>query len=181
MNADLAAILEARELPPVVVQLTTGSTVQIASYLRSDRRDTDPIQRTACCWAPNKPTLVLGEVRTWAEFVIVRLLEAAGWGAVWVKNWGTGPEFCSDVGVIGSLPRTTEDLFAAVHARATTLRGAGTWDVLAWKGDDHLFIESKKHRSGDALRPTQIGFLEAALAHGLAPTDFAIVEYEAIA
>jgi hypothetical protein len=50
---------------------------------------------------------------------------------------------------------------------------------MAWRADEHVFLESKQHHSGDRLRPSQILFLEAALEEGVPLDSFMIVAYDA--
>jgi hypothetical protein len=70
---DLAAVLEAEQLPEVKVVLpASGSTVSVAAYLRREQRAARDVPRTGSCWAPNKPALAFEGVTTWAEYVIVR-------------------------------------------------------------------------------------------------------------
>ena len=177
---DLAAILAAREGSPVEVALpASGRTVAIRSYVRDEVRAATEIPRCPTCWAPNKPALAFEGTTTWAEFVIVRLLERAGWDARWVRNWTGGRQFCVDVDLQRALPPGPAEAFAAIHARAPQLRGAGTWDVFAWSGDDYLFLESKQHRSSDRLNANQVAWLEAAIDAGFGADQFAIVEYDA--
>jgi hypothetical protein len=157
---------------------TSGRTVQVATFLRIEERSPVPVDRTEGCWAPNKPAILVGGRPTWAEFSIVRALEPHGWEGRWIKNWAGGREFCIDVGESRPFPPQIGDAFAAIHARAASLRGSGSWDVLSWRDDDILFIESKKHRSGDRLRPSQLTWMEAALDLGHEPERFLIVEYQ---
>ena len=70
------------------------------------------------------------------------------------------------------------EAFDAIHHYAPYLDGAGTWDVLAWRADEVLFLESKQHGSSDHLRHTQLAFLEAATAIGIGLESFAVVEYQ---
>lgn len=177
LREGLERLFEAEWDTPTVAVLTGGRRVLVTTCLRSETRLPEPIERTACCWAPNKPTLEFERRPTWAEFILVRLLERAGWEGVWVKNWAGGREFCIDVDRRRELPEATKRLFGRIHARAENLRGGGTWDVLAWRGSEHVLVESKQ-RGSDALRESQIGFLEAAIGEGLRPSQFAIVEYE---
>ena len=177
---DLGAMLAARDGPLVNVALPlAGRTVGIRTFVRDEVRAAAPIPPCPSCWAPNKPALAFEGTTTWAEFVIVRLLERAGWDARWVRNWTGGRQFCVDVDLQRSLPPGPAEAFAAVHVRAPQLRGAGTWDVFAWSGDDYLFLESKQHRSSDRLNANQVAWLEAALDAGFSPDQFAIVEYDA--
>jgi len=169
----LAAILQAREGSPVEVALpTSGRTVAIRTYVRDEVRAAAPIPRCPTCWAPNKPALAFEGTTTWAEFVIVRLLERAGWDARWVRNWTGGRQFCVDVDLQRALPAGPAEAFAAVHERAPQLRGAGTWDVFAWSGEDYLFVESKQ-RGSDRLNANQVAWLEAALDEGFSAEQFA--------
>jgi hypothetical protein len=75
------------------------------------------------------------------------------------------------------LPQVPGNVFAALHRRAVQLRGAGSWDIFAWSGDDYLFLESKQHRSSDRLNSNQIAWLEAAIDEGFGSDQFAVVEY----
>jgi hypothetical protein len=52
----------------------------------------------------------------------------------------------------------------------------GAWDVFCWNGPEVLFAESK--RAGrDAIRDTQVHFLDAALSVGFTVDQFLIVEW----
>lgn len=177
---DLARVLRAEERGAVAVALpVTGTVVSIRSFLRQEQRAADGIPRARSCWAPNKPTLLFEGAATWAEYVLVRLLEQAGWEARWIKNWSGGREFCVDVDRPRDLPPGPAEVFAALHRRAVQLRGAGSWDIFAWSADDYLFLESKQHRSGDRLNANQVTWLETAIDEGFMPEQFAIVEYDA--
>jgi hypothetical protein len=175
---DLATVLDAQERPDVGVTLpVSGAAVNIRSLLRNEQRASTVVERARSCWAPNKPALLFDGQSTWAEYVLVRLLERAGWDARWIKNWTGGREFCLDVDRPRDLPPAPAAVFARLHRRAVQLRGAGSWDIFAWSGDDYRFLESKQHRSSDRLTPNQLAWLEAALDKGFAADQFAIVEY----
>lgn len=180
MTLDLASVLDAIVLPEAAVVLPRSEqTVLVRSFLRHEERATADVPRTGSCWAPNKPALVFDGRVLWAEYVLVRLLERAGWEARWIKNWTGGREFCVDVDRPRPLPGTAAKVFLALHERAQQLRGAGSWDIFAWSGDEYLFLESKQHRSGDRLNANQRAWLEAGLDHGFTTDQFAIVEYDA--
>lgn len=177
---DLASILRARVRPALGVVLpASGRVVSISSFLRLEERATQPLPRAPSCWAPNKPAVMLDGVATWPEYVLLRLLERAGWEGRWIKNWGAGREFCIDLGHASELPGSASRMFASIHERAEALGGAGSWDVFAWNGSRYLFIESKQHRSSDRLSDNQCAWLEAALDQGVASDCFAVVEYDA--
>jgi hypothetical protein len=78
---------------------------------------------------PNKPVLDLEGLPTWAEFVLLRLLERDGWTGAWVKNWG-GREFWRDVGQTIELSPAARALLSKVDARSAQ-HGAGCWDIVA--------------------------------------------------
>jgi hypothetical protein len=177
-RADLRGLLDAQRLPSVRVMTPSGAVDDVARFLRQEERAAEPIDRVAGCWAPNKPALSFGGQVTWAEFVLVRLLEQGGWDARWVKNWTGGREFCVDVGVSRPLPENARDAFLRIDRRAASATGGGAWDIFAWRGDEYLILESKKFRSGDVLRPGQIAWFAAAVLEGFDATQFAIVEYD---
>lgn len=175
-TTELSSWLQATELPAIAAILPSGRSVEIPRLLRSEVRLPDPILQVSSCWAPNKPTLDFGGQATWAEFVIVRLLEQQGWSGRWIKNWG-GREFCLMVGRTEPIPKAAADTFHRIDRRAASITGGGAWDVFAWRDSDYLIIESKQHRSGDRLRPGQLAWLEAALDEGI--KRFGVVEYDA--
>lgn len=176
----LGEILEAESQRAVPVLLpASGRNVHIRSFLRHEERAGAEIPRAGSCWAPNKPALLFDGQAIWAEFVLVRLLERAGWEARWIKNWTGGREFCLDVDRPRDLPAGPSKVFSDLHKRASILRGAGSWDIFAWSGNDYLFLESKQHRSSDKLNANQVVWLEAALDEGFTLDQFAIVEYDA--
>lgn len=176
---DLPRILDADPLPPIAVLLPSRHEVVVQRLLRRETRTGDLIARQPSCWAPNKPSLIYDGTSTWAEFILVRRLEAAGWDARWIKNWTGGREFCTDVGSARPLPGPAAETIARIDRRAASASGGGAWDIVAWRGDEYLFLESKQHKSGDKLRPGQIAWLAAGLAKGFALDRFAVVEYDA--
>ena len=96
---------------------------------------------------PNKPPLNFEGSPTWAEFIILRLLERAGWRGVWVKNWG-GRAFWIDIGQAVELPPT-----ASAKLKEIELRNASNSGVLG-----HLCLARRRlsiHRI-EAARPRPI-------------------------
>jgi hypothetical protein len=179
-SLDLAHVLRAEQLEPASLALpVSGALVSIPRFLRVEERSKGAIPRTPKCWAPNKPALLFDGTVTWAEYVLVRLLEHAGWEGRWIKNWTGGREMCVDLDLPRAMPAGPGRVFDALHKRAAQLRGAGSWDVFAWSGDEYLFLESKQHRSSDRLNPNQLAWLESAIDEGFTPEQFAIVEYDA--
>lgn len=176
--SELATLLGAEPLPPVRVELLTGEAVDVARFLRHETRLPERLDRQTSCWAPNKPTILVDGRPSWAEFALVRALERAGWEARWIKNWLGGREPCVDVGRAEAMPRVAQAMFDRIDRQAASRTGGGAWDVFVWHDDRCLLLESKKYRSGDALRPGQVAWLGAGLAVGLLIDAFAIVEYD---
>jgi hypothetical protein len=178
-EAALAEILRATQAARIEVDLPAAGRVSVPVLRRLETRAPADVPRAASCWAPNKPSLLFDGRAMWAELVLVGLLEAADWDARWVRNWSGGRQFCAGVGELKRLAGRGEEAFEAIHARAPELRGAGSWDVIAWNGDQVLFLESKQAHSRDQLRPDQLAFLDAALGLGIPVDAFAVVEYDA--
>jgi hypothetical protein len=139
---------------------TSGREISIATYLRRETRAPKPIDRLPNCWAPNKPAIIVDGTATWAESAIVRALERPGWEARWIKYWIGGRESCIHVGRPSPLAPVAAMVFEAIHHQAVGLRGAGSWDVLAWKAGEFLFFESKQYRGSDSLKASQRAWLE---------------------
>jgi len=87
---------------------------------------------------PNKPTLQFNGAPTWAEFILLRLLEADGWVGAWVKNWG-GRAFWRDVNDPVVLTASANARFQQIEKRMDG-RGGGCWDIIAARGDEILFL-----------------------------------------
>jgi hypothetical protein len=179
MNPPLAVLLGAEQLAPIVQRLPSGASVSIPHFLSREVRVVTPIERTPVCWAPNKPSLDYDGQATWAELVIVRLLQAAGWEARWIKNWVGGREFCVEIGQLLTMPSEPLAAFRKIDHRAASKTRGGAWDVFAWRDTDLLFLESKQYRSSDKLRPGQLAWLDAGMAEGYDLACFAVVDYDA--
>jgi hypothetical protein len=148
----------------------SGRIVAVPAYQRSETRFAGVLPENFRT-VPNKVAVDFDGAALYPEFAIVRRLEAAGWGATWRKNW-QGAAFWSDIAVTFDPPPKVLALFDRIAAVA----GAGAWDILAWKGNDVLFVESKQYGS-DKLTPNQRRWLEVALDQGIPLDAFAIHEY----
>jgi len=125
-----------------------------------------------------KPVLDYKGESLFAELVILRMLQEAGWEGAWVETYG-GTHFLQRMpqgwGLKAdhvSIPEGKEELLRQIRKAAKT---TACFDVLAWKGDQILFCESK--RAGkDKLTGAQLEFIEGALACGIAPDSLVIAE-----
>jgi hypothetical protein len=156
---------------PVALQ-STGRLVQVPAYLRTETRWTDvlpPTHKTI----PNKPALEFEGAALYPEFVVLRLLERDGWGAAWLKNWG-GTAFWRDIGQVVEPSPRARSVFDQVSEQTGH---AGAWDILAWRGREVLFVQSKPF-GHDRITAYQARWLDTALRMGIPLACFAIVEYQ---
>lgn len=113
-----------------------------------------------------------------AEVEIVGSLRRAGWHAHWIDTFGQAPaKWRGSIVVPAALPEPLRSMFQAIDSAAVRAGGkkGGRWDIVAWLDETTVFIESKG--AGDSLRPSQIAWFEAAMATGVDPDGFGIVNY----
>jgi hypothetical protein len=122
---------------------------------------------------PNKPLLRFNGQPIWAEFIVLRELEAEGWQGVWINAWRRA--YWRNPGEVAAVPAPIGDLIDRIAKR--TGRRGGCWDICAWRGAELRFIELKQ-RDRDELRPTQRAWRAMALEEGVPLSAFAIVEWE---
>jgi hypothetical protein len=137
------------------------------------RWEGDPLEDTY----GGKPILSFRGEPVFAELAILRAFQGIGWDGVWVDTfgrkhragyWGTG---CTV-----ELPSEQEVLLGSVYERAGASKGC--WDVFCWKDERRLFAEAK-WQDRDQIRDSQRRWLEAAIAVGLHPSSFLVVEWSA--
>jgi hypothetical protein len=121
----------------------------------------------------NKPALNFEGNKSWAELILLCLLERDNWQGCWVNNYCRA--FWRDIYVTTELPESAAPLFY----RIVTRNGgkSGCWDIFVCRGKDVLFVESKQHGK-DKIQPSQQKWLESALAEGVPLSSFAIAEYQ---
>jgi hypothetical protein len=172
-NDELGRLLGAETVRPIEVMLPfSRRRVTVRAYQRREQRHVGELPadfRTV----PNKTAVDWQGAALYPEFAIVRRLESAGWGAAWRKNWH-GEAFWRAISETMDVPPRV----LAVFERVADVAGAGAWDILAWKDDQIVFIESKQYGS-DKLTPNQLRWLEVALDQGASIDSFAVFEYRA--
>jgi len=110
-----------------------------------------------------------------AELAILGVLRESGWDGVWVDTYrrkfrrSMPPDYCD-------LPSHAHELYDRIR-RANGGKVSGCFDVLAWKGQDYLFVEAKR-RSKDFTRRTQRAWIEAALNSGIPLDSLLICEWD---
>ena len=124
----------------------------------------------------NKAVLDCEGQPTFAEIAVLGVVKKAGWDGVWVDTYGKKfrvglPDMVAPI----VLPEIQARVLDEISLKAGGFKGC--WDVFLWKNDHHRFIELKR-KSRDAIRATQLGWLESALALGFIPENFLLVEWD---
>jgi hypothetical protein len=121
-----------------------------------------------------KPLVDLDGEVMFAELALLTLLLRDGWEGRWIDNYPLPPTFrlaywdgslikVSRAQADRGLPTAIMEVYQAICTHAGDERGGGAWDVVAWRGEEMLFLEAKRRSSGDKLRSEQKGWLGAAL------------------
>ncbi len=113
----------------------------------------------------------------YAEILLVRLFRRAGWRAFWVDTYyrrfrdGMPPESGKR-----QLPAEESRLYDKIVAANGGSR-AGCWDIWAWKGGRHLFVEAKMG-GHDRIRDSQVRWVRAATEGARVPRhSFCVAEW----
>jgi len=172
LEAELADALAASSIEQVAGVLpSSGRAVTVPGYVRREVawRGELPVNFGTI---PNKPAYAFGGTAVYPELIVVQLLEAAGWGAAWHKNWKT-EAYWRDIGV----EVEPSALALAIIEQVSRQAGhAAPWDIVAWRGRELRLLTSRtggEQRMGAYLA----SWLDAALRMGIPLGCFAIVEH----
>jgi hypothetical protein len=157
------------ELP--VILPSSQRQVSVPAYVRSEKLWQGELP-TGFRSVPNKLAYAFDGSALYPELIVVRLLERAGWGAAWRKNWNA-PAYWRDIG------EEVEPSPLAVAIVDQVSRQAGhlaPWDIVAWHGRQVRFLAS---RTGEGRRVGAYlaNWLDAALRMGVPLGCFSIVEH----
>ena len=127
----------------------------------------------------NKRFLEYKKQPVFAEILILRLLESAGWNGVWVEPYG-GFKFLRE------MPKDTKlggvEIPAMQNAFLRSLKKAvgkgGIFDVFAWRDNEFIFCESKE-QGKDKFQDTQTRWIKSVLELGVPRENLLIVEWSA--
>jgi hypothetical protein len=118
----------------------------------------------------SKPLVTFNGAAMFGELAVLRWLEADGWDGVWLdtvhgrKAWRDMPTRSAPV----ALPPRPQALYDRIVARNGG-RASGTFDVMAWRGAQTIFVEYKD--PGDRSTRTEGAWVESAIAAGVSPND----------
>ena len=101
----------------------------------------------------------------------MHLLERAGWGAAWRKNWG-GTAYWRAI----RDPVTPPPLALAILEQVSRQAGHDTpWDIIAWRGRELRLLVCRTDE-GQRVGAYLANWLDAALRMGIPLGCFAIVQ-----
>jgi len=132
-----------------------------------------------------KPFLDYKGQPVFAEILVLKTMQDAGWQARWISTYGNSrnPKMLDNWtdGKYGEqihIPIESEFVKSRLNQIVTANGGkySGCWDVLAWQKDQIKFIELKRNKK-DQIRQTQIKWLVTSLDCGFDLSDFSIVEW----
>lgn len=113
----------------------------------------------------------------YAELVVLRMLQNAGWTGVWVdtyrRTYRTG---LPDEGKNTVAKDDVVDAPPFAQFPEAFTKFGGCWDIVAWKDEQIVFCECKRQKH-DAIRDTQLTWLEDRLGEGANVDQFIIVEW----
>lgn len=109
-----------------------------------------------------------------AELAVLRILENDGFDGVWVDTYGKRfrRTMTKDSRM---LPARVETVYEAIATRNG--QRTGCWDVLAWKNNNVIFVETKR-KGKDRIRDSQLKWLDSALHLGIGVEAFSICEWD---
>jgi hypothetical protein len=146
-------------------------TVSIPAYLRDEQLWVGELP-DAFRSVPNKVAYTHHGIPLYPELLVVRLLEEAGWGAAWRKNWNV-PAYWRDIG------EEVEPSALAITLLEQVSRQAGhdaPWDIVAWQDRQVRFLSSRTGH-GQRLGAYLVNWLDTALRMGVPLGCFAVVEH----
>jgi hypothetical protein len=136
-----------------------------------------------------KPLIDYEGIPMFAELAIQRTAIKGGWNARWVETYaskGGTPYYFTEWSdlplnqqVVTPLNDTYHEELLANIALKNNNSFSGCWDVLMWKEQRAVFMESKRFKK-DSVRNTQLNWLKAGLATGLRTDNFLIVQWDFI-
>jgi hypothetical protein len=135
----------------------------------------------------------LDDEHLFAELAVLRLMERAGWTGRWVNTVGGKGEVWKYLTEWRDVPRAEQrnrviedaeprQLLARVAQMNRPARYAGCWDVFAWRGDEYVFLQTRKGAARPGTLTTQQeDWLRSALYVGderLTVRSFCVVQWD---
>ena len=108
--------------------------------------------------------------RSVPEIEVVEAFRASGWVARWQDSFGSAPAWMRPWTQVAEVPRTVSERLGAIRAASPM---AKPWDVLAWRGDDLMFVECKAAK--EKFTDAEQAFIWGAHKVGIPLDRFAVV------
>lgn len=134
-----------------------------------------------------KPCVNLNDCAMFAELAIMNLFIQSGWKARWVETYGKSKlnpihlSAWNEEGFKHQVHHPIDDEFIQNSlneiAHINEFNYGGIWDVVAWKNQDIIFAESKRHKK-DYIQSTQSKWLKSAFEFGLTEDNFLMIEWD---
>jgi hypothetical protein len=144
-----------------------------------------------------KPAVEFEGRAMFAELAIALTAIRAGWSARWVEvyyldkgkpyyllDWNDSKPFKQksvppDSSSVIELMESIEKFCVLRHAGAEKRRNpfAGAWDVLMWRGERTILIESKR-KGKDAINGNQVKWYSGAIDAGMKRDNFLVVQWQ---
>jgi hypothetical protein len=167
-----ATNLELRE-----IALPSGNTVPLRHLtVRFGTASPDRLKEGALpATYTSKPLVTFGGDAMFGELALLRWLEVDGWEGAWLdtfhgrKVWRDMPTRSTPV----ALPADARALYDRILS-ANGGRASGTFDVMAWRGSQTIFVEYVG--PGEGLSKNASRWIQAALDAGVSANDLLIVE-----
>jgi hypothetical protein len=122
----------------------------------------------------DKPLVTFNGDAMFGELAVLRWLEVDGWDGAWLdtvhdrKCWHGMPTRDNPV----QLPPPAQALYKRIVI-ANRHRASGTFDVMAWRGEQHIFVEYEE--GGEQLTRNNRVWIESAMSVGVSANDLLIV------
>lgn len=124
----------------------------------------------------NKPIVEWQGESFYSELAVVRILKNSGLDAVWIDSYRG--KFWEGMSQERTLPDVAREAYAKILQANGGKRG-GFWDVMAWKGNEFVFVELKQNtpECKDRISEKQRAWLQAALMAGFQQSYFYVCEW----
>ena len=124
----------------------------------------------------NKPIVEWDGESVYPELAVARLLKNHSFDAVWIDSYRG--KFWDGMSQERALPDAAREAYARILQANGGKRG-GFWDVMAWNGNEFVFIELKQNTAEckDRISEKQRLWLQAALRAGFQQPCFSLCEW----
>jgi hypothetical protein len=108
--------------------------------------------------------------RSVPEIEVVEAFRASGWLARWQDSFGSAPAWMRPWMQVVDVPPTVLEGLGAIRTASPLAR---PWDVVAWRGDDVMFVECKAAK--EQFTDAEQAFMWGAHKVGIPLSRFAVV------